>query len=109
MLFIDEDTKKDKKCPKCGKSKCTCKQGTDECNEADMDIEHESYRLEQYQEEFEDPNDMDNDLSKISTENLKLVYNDLSKRKYGFQFKTAPKDHIKFMENLKDELSLRTA
>ena len=53
MLFIDESTKKDKKCPKCGKSKCTCKQGTDECNESDIGIEHESYRLEQYQEEFE--------------------------------------------------------
>lgn len=63
--------------------------------------------LEQHQEDFEDPNDMDNDLSKISTNDLKTVYDDLTKRKYGFQFKTAPKDHIEFMKELKDELSLR--
>lgn len=63
--------------------------------------------LEQNQEEFEDPNDMDNDLSKVSTKNLKMVYTDLKKRKYGFQFKSAPKDHVKFIKDLEDELKLR--
>jgi hypothetical protein len=66
------------------------------------------HQLEQYQEDYEDPNDMDNDLTKISIENLKLVYDDLKKRKYGFQFKTAPKDHIEFMKELKDELNSRS-
>lgn len=66
------------------------------------------HELEQYQEEYEDPNDMDNDLTKVSTENLKMVYSDLKKRKYGFQFKNAPKDHIMFMKDLEDELNQRT-
>lgn len=64
-------------------------------------------QLEQYQEDYEDPNDMDNDLTKVSTENLKMVYADLKKRKYGFQFKSAPKDHVKFIKDLEDEIELR--
>lgn len=49
----------------------------------------------------------DNDLSKISTSELKKVYNDLSKRKYGFQYKSVPKDHTQFMAALEKELKTR--
>ena len=51
--------------------------------------------------------DNENDLSKISTAELTKVYNDLKKRKYGFQFKSVPKDHVEFMKALEDELTKR--
>ena len=52
--------------------------------------------------------DNDNDLSKISTAELDKVYKDLKKRKYGFQFKAVPKDHVEFMKALEDELVKRS-
>jgi hypothetical protein len=51
--------------------------------------------------------DMDNDLSEISTEDLKLVLKDLSKRKYNFQFNKTPQDHIDFINAVEDELKKR--
>jgi len=48
--------------------------------------------------------DNENDLSKMSKDDLKLVYKDLSKRKYGFQYKTVPKAHTDFMDKLKKAL-----
>ena len=49
--------------------------------------------------------DEQNDFSKFSFDDLMLVYNDLQKRKYGFQYKNTPKSHIRFMEDLKSHLS----
>jgi hypothetical protein len=51
--------------------------------------------------------DEDNDLSKIKTSDLEKVYADLSKRKYGFQYKSVPKDHTEFMSKLSAELNNR--
>jgi len=50
---------------------------------------------------------MPNDLTKVDIESLKMVYNDLKKRKYGFQFKNAPRDHIEFMKDLETEINKR--
>ena len=47
-------------------------------------------------------------LSDMSTQDLLLLHKDLSKRKYGFQFKTIPKDHITFMKELENELRKRS-
>lgn len=51
--------------------------------------------------------DIPSDLTNISTVDLKKVYNDLKKRKYGFQFKSVPKAHIEFMHELETELKKR--
>jgi len=51
--------------------------------------------------------DNDNDLSRIETADLELVYNDLVKRKYQFQFQRTPVDHILFVNKLRDELKTR--
>lgn len=51
--------------------------------------------------------DNENDLSKISTAELTKVHKDLKKRKYGFQFKSVPKDHVEFMNALEAELTKR--
>lgn len=42
----------------------------------------------------------DYDFSYYSREDLEMVYKDLLKRKYGFQYKKVPKSHIQFMDNL---------
>jgi hypothetical protein len=46
-------------------------------------------------------------LRDVPKEDLELVYNDLKKRKYGFQFKQVPVAHTGFMKNLEDELLKR--
>lgn len=51
-----------------------------------------------------DYKDNDNDFSKVSREDLLKVYNDLSKRKYGFLYKNTPKSHTEFMIKLKNNL-----
>ena len=56
---------------------------------------------------YNDQADMDNDLSTIDTEELQLIYKDLKKRKYGFQYATVPKDHVEFIGNLEDEMQRR--
>lgn len=51
--------------------------------------------------------DNDNDLKNIATADLVLVYNDLAKRKYGFQFKSIPVAHTQFLKDLKQEINTR--
>ena len=51
--------------------------------------------------------DNEGDLSKVSTADLKKVHSDLSKRKYGFQYKSVPKAHTEFMNKLNKELGSR--
>ena len=51
--------------------------------------------------------DSNNDLSKVSTSDLQMVFKDLSKRKYGFQYKSVPKAHTEFMIKLSEELESR--
>ena len=63
--------------------------------------------LEKRKSEFSSSEDNGNDLSKVSTADLQKVHKDLSKRKYGFQYKTVPKAHTDFMGQLKAELDKR--
>lgn len=64
--------------------------------------------LEKHKSRFEkNSKDLSNNLTSISTEDLYKVYNDLKKRKYGFQYKAVPVSHIEFMEKLKSELQRR--
>lgn len=63
--------------------------------------------LEKRQHEFSSTDDTANDLSKVSKEDLEKVHKDLSKRKYGFQYKSVPKAHTEFMGHLKAELDKR--
>lgn len=52
--------------------------------------------------------DMPNDLSTVDTDDLIMVWKDLSKRKYGFQYAgRVPRDHVEFMESLTRELERR--
>ena len=63
-----------------------------------------SENIEDYINKLEDT---DNGLSDISTEDLKMVLKDLSKRKYDFQFKKTPQDHIDFIKAVEEELEKR--
>lgn len=63
--------------------------------------------LEENEDNFNIKKDMPNDLTKVDIKSLKMVYNDLKKRKYGFQFKNAPRDHIEFMKDLETEINKR--
>lgn len=51
--------------------------------------------------------DTPNDLTKIPTDKLQLVLKDLKTRKYGFQYKQAPKSHDVFVKNIEQELKGR--
>ena len=51
--------------------------------------------------------DSDNDLAQVNTEDLQMVLDDLEKRKYNFQFKKTPADHIIFVNALRKELKSR--
>lgn len=70
-------------------------------------FEHATSSLEKRQHEFSSTEDTGNDLSKVSKEDLQKVHKDLSKRKYGFQYKSVPKAHTEFMGHLKAELDKR--
>ena len=70
-------------------------------------FEHATDALEKRKGEFSSTEDTGNDLSKVSKEDLQKVHKDLSKRKYGFQYKTVPKAHTDFMDQLKTELDKR--
>jgi hypothetical protein len=61
-------------------------------------------KLEANKSKYSNTADNENDLSKMSKDDLKLVYKDLSKRKYGFQYKSVPKAHTDFMDKLKKAL-----
>jgi len=63
--------------------------------------------LKDYKSNYSSDVDSDNDLSVVSDADLMKVYNDLKKRKYGFQFKTVPKDHVAFMNDLESEIEKR--
>jgi hypothetical protein len=58
-------------------------------------------------DKFSSEEDSPNDLKVVSTEDLQKVYKDLKQRKYGFQFKSIPKEHIKFLSLLEKELENR--
>jgi len=60
--------------------------------------------IESQSSKYTNTKDMDNDFSKVPREDVEKVFKDLSKRKYGFQYKTAPKAHNDFMASLKDYL-----
>jgi hypothetical protein len=64
-------------------------------------------KLEKRHGEFSSTQDTDGYLSKMTTAQLQKVYKDLSKRKYGFQYKNVPKAHTEFMGRLKAELDKR--
>lgn len=70
-------------------------------------FENAAKALEKRAHEFTSTEDTANDLSKISTDDLKKVHKDLSKRKYGFQYKSVPKAHTDFMSQLQGELDKR--
>ena len=70
-------------------------------------FEQATSALEKRKSEFSTSEDNGNDLSKVSKEDLRKVHKDLSKRKYGFQYKTVPKAHTDFMDQLKSELDKR--
>lgn len=57
---------------------------------------------------YKEKKPVNNDLSKIDTNTLIKVYNDLKKRKYGFQIKTVPKAHTDFLAMLEAEISSRS-
>ena len=46
-------------------------------------------------------------ISDVSDKDLLMVYKDLSKRKYGFQFKKVPEAHTQFMKRLEVEMGKR--
>lgn len=62
--------------------------------------------LQERKDVFASDVDNDNDLSKVPLEKLEMVLADLKKRKYGFQFKNVPKDHVAFVEKLEHEINL---
>ena len=68
----------------------------------------EAKDLEANRELYKGTKDNDNDLSKISTDQLQLVYDDLKARKYGFQFKSVPVEHTQFVAALAAELGNRS-
>ena len=59
--------------------------------------------IDQYDSEKDDSNDM----SQISTDNLRKVLKDLKTRKYNFQFGKTPVAHTEFVAKLEDELKNR--
>lgn len=63
-------------------------------NEAKNYLETLTYSME----------DEANDFEMFTEEELMVVYKDLKKRKYNFQFDKAPTTHVKFMESLKEYL-----
>tara|TARA_R110002110_G_scaffold205952_1_gene418093 strand:- start:157 stop:594 length:438 start_codon:yes stop_codon:yes gene_type:complete len=60
--------------------------------------------VEYNKEEYASKEDMSNDLNSIPKEDLEKVYKDLSKRKYGFQYKSIPKAHTEFLNKLEEVL-----
>lgn len=51
--------------------------------------------------------DLENNWDAYSDEDLLLIHKDLSKRNYGFRYKTTPKSHIFFMHELENVLESR--
>jgi len=63
--------------------------------------------IEENPEMFRSVNDNETKMEDISNEDLMDVYNDLKKRKYGFQFKKVPVAHTEFMKQLEKEINKR--
>ena len=63
--------------------------------------------LEEEKAKFQSTEDNNKKLSDFSTNELNIVYKDLNKRKYNFQFNKTPVAHIEFIKALEDELSKR--
>jgi hypothetical protein len=61
-------------------------------------------KVEDNKEDYASKEDMSNDLNSIPKEDLEKVYKDLSKRKYGFQYKSVPKAHTEFLNKLEEVL-----
>ena len=61
--------------------------------------------IEDNKEEYSSKEDMSNDLDSVPREDLEKVYKDLSKRKYGFQYKSVPKAHTEFLNKLEEVLN----
>jgi hypothetical protein len=64
-------------------------------------------KIESNKEKYSSEEDTNADVSSMSDSNLKKVYNDLKKRKYGFQIKTVPKAHTQFLNQLEREIEKR--
>ena len=77
--------------------------GTKERDEFERTLKY----LAEYKHLYSSNVDIGNDLTKVSTEDLQMVLKDLAKRKYGFQFKQVPKDHVGFVQMLENELKNR--
>lgn len=63
--------------------------------------------IEKNKNKYASTDDSGGDLKSFSKDQLQKVYKDLSKRKYGFQYKTTPKAHTDFVNTLKKELDDR--
>lgn len=76
--------------------------------EAYEKFQNAAERLEKMESKFAGKeSDMDNDLNKISLADLLKVYKDLKARKYGFQYKSVPVAHTKFLAKLEAEIKSR--
>ena len=58
--------------------------------------------VEDSKDKYASKEDMSNDLNSVPKEDLEKVYKDLSKRKYGFQYKSVPKAHTEFLNKLEE-------
>ena len=56
---------------------------------------------------FSDERDMDNGLAPIPTGDLKIVFEDLRRRRYRFQFRRPPAAHGRFVQRLETEFRRR--
>lgn len=69
-------------------------------------FEYALSEIKKVSQEYQSDVDNDNILSSVSEADLRMVYKDLSTRKYNFQFKSVPKAHTEFMEKLEKELKI---
>lgn len=63
--------------------------------------------LEKNKSKYNAPDDNHVKLSDVSTDDIKMVLNDLGSRKYDFQFGATPKAHTEFVSTLEKELERR--
>jgi len=63
--------------------------------------------LESHKDQFSSTEDNEMKVEDLSNKDLLAVYKDLKSRKYGFQFKSVPKEHTDFLEVLHQEVSKR--
>jgi hypothetical protein len=75
-----------------------------ESRNAFLNAEHQlKDNIQNYSNIDDDPND----ISEVHTDVLRMVLDDLKRRKYGFQYKQTPKAHIEFVNQLEQELAHR--